>query len=95
MSKKKTTKPIDPKPEDLRLDDEEVTEGTIDSDEDERALEGEYEPEIDPDEEENDDEHFISKAKMNSCIKNNYCSKCDGSPHEPEGLCHCVCHDIA
>ena len=69
------------------------------------SLEEEYEPEIDEEEDDEsadeeeelhgESEHYNSKAKIHSCIKNNYCSKCDGTPHEPEGLCRCTCHDIA
>lgn len=95
MSKKtKITKPQQlPDNHEERLDDDIVE--PLDDQEDNGPFVEEYEPEIDPDDSENDDEYYISKAKTNSCIKNNYCNRCDGSPHEPEGLCHCVCHDIA
>lgn len=79
----------------LNIDEDEVDQELIE--EEETEVESEYEPEIDEDEiEESDDEseHYISKAKVNSCIKNNYCSKCDGTPHDPEEFCRCVCHDL-
>ena len=95
MSKKPKKFTPKEKHEDLPLDDESLDENTIDSEDEESVLEEEYEPEIDPDEDENDDEYFISKAKTSPCLKNNFCKRCDGSPHEPEGLCYCPCHDIA
>lgn len=82
---------IEPDDDFLDEDDEPLEEaGTDDSEEPTIDTE---EEEIDEDNE--DSEHYISKAKVNSCIRNNYCSKCDGTPHEPEEYCHCRCHDIA
>lgn len=81
-------------PDDDFLDeDDEPLEETNDSEEEPTIDTEEEEKEIDEDNE--GSEHYISKAKINSCIRNNYCSKCDGTPHEPEGYCHCRCHDIA
>lgn len=86
----KSTKP-DP------IDNEPLDDDFLENEESEEEEEDDYEPQIDPDEEEfeEDENEYFIKTKDNKCIKNNYCSRCEGTPHDPEGYCSCRCHDIA
>lgn len=99
---KKTTKAITKpkaKPEVEKEDDlfeEEITQ-TEDEEEDFYPFDDEQQDDDDAaDIDEFDDTEVTAKrTASNPCLRDGYCSKCDGDLGDPIGNCNCRCHDLA